>query len=150
MIETGKAVGRKILKLIRSWLKLIPGVNKFFLEQEAKIKTDKIVDLAWRTGDPGIVFIDRINEANPTPHLGKIESTNPCGEQPLLPYESCNLASINLSHMMKKKGDTYEIDHPRLASTIKTAVRATTNERAINIPPFESHSESINFFSPRR
>jgi ribonucleoside-diphosphate reductase alpha chain len=89
----------------------------------AKEVFDKIVDMAWRTGDPGIIFIDRINESNPTPHLGKIESTNPCGEQPLLPYESCNLASINLSHMMKKKGDTYEIDHPRLAGTIKTGVR---------------------------
>jgi len=84
---------------------------------------DKIVDMAWRTGDPGIVFIDRINESNPTPHLGKIESTNPCGEQPLLPYESCNLASINLAKMVIRKGDTCEIDRAKLAKTVRAGVR---------------------------
>jgi ribonucleoside-diphosphate reductase alpha chain len=89
----------------------------------AKEVFDKIVDMAWRTGDPGIVFIDRINADNPTPHLGKIESTNPCGEQPLLPYESCNLASINLSKMLRKKGGTFEIDYPKLAQTVGTVVR---------------------------
>ena len=107
----------------------------------AKEVFDKIVDMAWKTGDPGIVFIDRINESNPTPHLGKIESTNPCGEQPLLPYESCNLASINLSRMMKKKGSACEIDYPKLAQTVKTAVRFLDNVIDVNKFPLKQIEE---------
>ena len=95
--------------------------------QNAREVFEKIIDVAWKTGDPGIIFIDRINEDNPTPHLGKIESTNPCGEQPLLPYESCNLGSINLSRMLQTADGTTKINYTKLAHTVKTAVRFLDN-----------------------
>lgn len=83
----------------------------------------EIVESAWETGDPGLVFIDRINRDNPTPHIGQIESTNPCGEQPLLPFEACVLGSINLSRVIKLKTQTYEIDWGLLSYLTKLAVR---------------------------
>jgi len=102
-------------------------INPYTKESESTLNAkevfDKIVDMAWKTGDPGIVFIDRVNQDNTTPGLGSIESTNPCGEQPLLPYESCNLGSINLARMLRDTNGTMEIDYPRLAETIKLAVR---------------------------
>jgi ribonucleoside-diphosphate reductase alpha chain len=90
---------------------------------QARNVFDLIATAAWRNGDPGIVFLDRINKANPTPSLGEIESTNPCGEQPLLPFESCNLGSINLSKMIKDG----KIDYKKLKSAVRLSTRFLDN-----------------------
>jgi len=86
-----------------------------------------IVHQAWKNGDPGIIFIDRINRDNPTPVIGEIESTNPCGEQPLLPMEACNLGSINLSMFTVKINNNIKIDFPSLKETVDLAVRFLDN-----------------------
>ena len=122
-------------------------------EKTGKLKTkgvfDRIVQSAWESGEPGILFLDRINRDNPTPYLGEIECTNPCGEQPLLPYEACNLGSINLTKMVKPKNSneykamsneknsthcssliahcSFEIDWEKLRDTVYKAVHFLDN-----------------------
>jgi ribonucleoside-diphosphate reductase alpha chain len=102
---------------------------------------DIIVEQTWKTGDPGIVFIDRIEQDNPTPILGRIEGVCGCGEQILLPYESSNLGSINLSRMLRKENGIAEIDYPKLAGVVKKAIRFLDNIIDINRFPLPETEE---------
>jgi ribonucleoside-diphosphate reductase alpha chain len=113
------------------------------LEDACKV-FDLIVKQAWKNGEPGIVFIDRVNNDNPTPHIGEIESTNPCGEQPLLAHESCNLGSLNLANMVRKTAESaekYEIDYDKLDKTIGTAVRFLDDVIEMNCYPLVAIQE---------
>jgi ribonucleoside-diphosphate reductase alpha chain len=104
---------------------------------------EKIVDGAWANGEPGIVFLDTINRNNPLQPMGDIEATNPCGEQPLLPYSSCNLGSINLSRMIKGEwvNGHAEIDWEKLRKTVETAVRFLDSVISVNNYPIKEIEE---------
>ena len=112
-----------------------PASKKITGRLNARAVFESIVDSAWRTGEPGIIFLDRLNRDNPCPGQGEIESTNPCGEQPLLPYEACNLGSINLVNHLKKTAGGYALDREKLEQTIRTAVHFLDNVIEVNQYP---------------
>lgn len=108
----------------------------------AKKVFDMIVEHAWQNGEPGIIFLDRLNRDNVTPTAGEIESTNPCGEQPLLPYESCNLGSVNLVRMLRRNpAGKYDFDYPLIEDTIRKAVHFLDNVIDANNYPLEKIAE---------
>lgn len=127
------AVTDKFLNAVKKKKKydlINPRTNKSVKKLDAQFVFNQIVANAWLTGDPGLIFIDEINRHNPTPSLGKIEATNPCGEQPLLPWESCNLGSINLSKVI---GD--RIDWQKLKKLVHLGVRFLDNVIDVNKYP---------------
>ncbi|MCL1901013.1 MAG: vitamin B12-dependent ribonucleotide reductase [Firmicutes bacterium] len=112
-----------------------PKTKKVVSKLFAQDVYNKIVDAAYNNGEPGIIFLDRLNQCNITPTKGEIESTNPCGEQPLLPYESCNLGSINLANMLKETNSKIEIDWDKLKYTTQNAVHFLDNVIDVNKYP---------------
>ena len=130
------AVDSKFMKAVKkssNYSLINPKTKKRARSVNASDIFELIAYNAWRSGDPGLLFMDRINKDNPTPHLGRIESTNPCGEQPLLPYESCNLGSINLSKFVHKG----KFDWDMLAEVVPVCVHFLDNVIDLNSYPIE-------------
>ena len=129
-----------------------PRTDETVGRRQARAIFRRIVENAWKNGDPGLVFLDRINRDNPTPQLGRIEATNPCGEQPLLPYESCNLGSINVATFVRPArvrrrrsasavGPAWEVDWDALAEVIPVCVRFLDNVIEENVYPIPQIEE---------
>lgn len=125
------------LKEDRSYTLINPKDHSAAGTLEARPVFEQIVHQAWKNGEPGVIFIDRINAANPTPQLGEIESTNPCGEQPLLPYESCNLGSLNLEKFVHDG----RFDHTALRQAVQLAVHFLDNVIDANDYPLPQIAE---------
>src|SRR3989344_4439601 len=116
-------------------------VGEIGMNNEIKISAnalfDYITECAWKTGCPGVVFIDKLNDDNPTPHVSRIEATNPCGEQPLLPYEACNLGSVNLAKCIKVEGSKKMPDLVKLSYLTRVGVHFLDNVIDMNKYPFK-------------
>jgi ribonucleoside-diphosphate reductase alpha chain len=116
-----------------------PRLRRSVSRLEARAVLDRIVEAAWRSGDPGMLYLDTINRANPTPALGEIETTNPCGEVPLLPWESCTLGSLNLARLVRGAG---QMDWDRLRHAVRVGVRFLDDVIEVNRPPLAEIAEA--------
>jgi ribonucleoside-diphosphate reductase alpha chain len=125
------------VKAGRDYPLIHPRTGAVVARQSAAELLSLMADSAWTTGDPGILFIDRINRGNPTPEMGSLEATNPCGEQPLLPYESCTLGSINLTRILTEN----TIDYAKLESLVHLAVHFLDNVVEVNRHPIARTEE---------
>jgi len=123
----------------RNYSLINPRNKQVIREIGSKRIFDLLVLMAWKNADPGVIFIDTINRANPTPHIGRIESTNPCGEVPLLPWEACNLGSINVSNFVNKG----QIDYMRLTKIVEAAVHFLDNVIDANKYPIEKIEQIV-------
>jgi ribonucleoside-diphosphate reductase alpha chain len=119
-----------------------PGTRRSAGRLAARDVFDRMVDAAWQTGDPGMLYLDAINRANPTPALGEIETTNPCGEVPLLPWESCVLGSINLANMVQPAHGQAGIDWNRLKDTVHAGVRFLDDVIEVSREPLPEVAEA--------
>lgn len=119
-----------------------PQTKEIVGQLDAREVFDRIVQGAWSNGEPGIVFLDRLNRDNVVPGQGDIESTNPCGEQPLLPYEACNLGSINMLNMLREQNGEYEVDYGKLRETVYKAVHFLDNVIEANQYPLDVIDET--------
>jgi ribonucleoside-diphosphate reductase alpha chain len=127
------------VKKNEEWSLINPHNGKVTSKIAAKELFNEICEAAWKTGEPGVLFTDIIERANPTPHLGKLEGVNPCSEQPLLPYEACCLGSINLSHFVKN--GAWELD--RLEKTIDLAVRFLDDTITVSQYPLPEIQQNV-------
>src|SRR5881296_3587987 len=139
------AVTDKFLEAVKAGTKydlVNPRTKQVTGQLDAREVLDKIAFQAWKNGEPGLFFIDENNRRQPTPHVADMEATNPWGEQPLLPYESCNLGSIDLArHMKRSPAGRWEVDWEKLEQTIRTSVRALDNVIDMSAYPIKEIEE---------
>ncbi|MEK7458313.1 MAG: adenosylcobalamin-dependent ribonucleoside-diphosphate reductase [Patescibacteria group bacterium] len=128
----------------KDWDLINPRNGEIWRTVKAREIFDLIAEHAWATGDPGLAFLDRLQEDNPTPSLGVLDATNPCGEVPLLPYESCNLNSIDLNrHLVKNKKGEWEIDWEDLEKSVKLGIRFLDNMIEVNTYALEEIRQMV-------